>query len=80
MFHFTKRSDQVRIELLLVALLLVDLFCVLTTLNVDWYPPVFVIDVYVDVKPLSGYETTTCSCRLPESTNEKGCLDDCLNR
>ncbi|XP_054619165.1 histone-lysine N-methyltransferase ASH1L isoform X1 [Dunckerocampus dactyliophorus] len=37
-------------------------------------------NVYVDVKPLSGYETTTCSCRAPENTNEKGCLDDCLNR
>uniref|UniRef100_A0A665WY19 Histone-lysine N-methyltransferase ASH1L-like n=1 Tax=Echeneis naucrates TaxID=173247 RepID=A0A665WY19_ECHNA len=36
-------------------------------------------NVYVDVKPLSGYETTTCNCRLPEDT-EKGCLDDCLNR
>uniref|UniRef100_A0A672FK53 Ash1 (absent, small, or homeotic)-like (Drosophila) n=1 Tax=Salarias fasciatus TaxID=181472 RepID=A0A672FK53_SALFA len=37
-------------------------------------------NVYVDVKPLSGYETTTCNCRLPESSGEKGCLDDCLNR
>uniref|UniRef100_A0A7N6C085 Ash1 (absent, small, or homeotic)-like (Drosophila) n=1 Tax=Anabas testudineus TaxID=64144 RepID=A0A7N6C085_ANATE len=37
-------------------------------------------NVYVDVKPLSGYETTTCNCRTPESSNEKGCLDDCLNR
>ncbi|KAF7210933.1 histone-lysine N-methyltransferase ASH1L isoform X1 [Nothobranchius furzeri] len=37
-------------------------------------------NVYVDVKPLSGYETTTCSCRRPESVAEKGCLDDCLNR
>ncbi|KAM9385510.1 histone-lysine N-methyltransferase ASH1L isoform 2-T2 [Pholidichthys leucotaenia] len=37
-------------------------------------------NVYVDVKPLSGYETTTCSCRLPEESAEKGCLDDCLNR
>ncbi|XP_055368737.1 histone-lysine N-methyltransferase ASH1L isoform X2 [Betta splendens] len=37
-------------------------------------------NVYVDVKPLSGYETTTCNCRLPDSSNEKGCLDDCLNR
>ncbi|XP_041867340.1 histone-lysine N-methyltransferase ASH1L isoform X2 [Melanotaenia boesemani] len=37
-------------------------------------------NVYVDVKPLSGYETTTCNCRLPETQTEKGCLDDCLNR
>lgn len=39
-----------------------------------------VTDVYVDVKPLSGYETTTCSCRPHEDRTEKGCLDDCLNR
>uniref|UniRef100_A0A3B4BKW3 Uncharacterized protein n=1 Tax=Periophthalmus magnuspinnatus TaxID=409849 RepID=A0A3B4BKW3_9GOBI len=37
-------------------------------------------NVYVDVKPLSGYETTTCNCRAPEEAKEKGCLDDCLNR
>uniref|UniRef100_A0A8D3C5A6 Ash1 (absent, small, or homeotic)-like (Drosophila) n=1 Tax=Scophthalmus maximus TaxID=52904 RepID=A0A8D3C5A6_SCOMX len=37
-------------------------------------------NVYVDVKPLSGYETTTCNCRAPEASAEKGCLDDCLNR
>lgn len=37
-------------------------------------------DVYVDVKPLSGYETTTCNCRPHEDRTEKGCLDDCLNR
>ncbi|KAG7225498.1 hypothetical protein INR49_027493 [Caranx melampygus] len=37
-------------------------------------------NVYVDVKPLSGYETTTCNCRPPEGSSEKGCLDDCLNR
>ncbi|XP_019958031.2 histone-lysine N-methyltransferase ASH1L isoform X1 [Paralichthys olivaceus] len=37
-------------------------------------------NVYVDVKPLSGYETTTCNCRGPEGSAEKGCLDDCLNR
>ncbi|XP_034455973.1 histone-lysine N-methyltransferase ASH1L isoform X1 [Hippoglossus hippoglossus] len=37
-------------------------------------------NVYVDVKPLSGYETTTCSCRGPEGSAEKGCLDECLNR
>ncbi|XP_061598213.1 histone-lysine N-methyltransferase ASH1L [Cololabis saira] len=37
-------------------------------------------NVYVDVKPLSGYETTTCNCRVQESSAEKGCMDDCLNR
>uniref|UniRef100_A0A672YUV4 Histone-lysine N-methyltransferase ASH1L-like n=1 Tax=Sphaeramia orbicularis TaxID=375764 RepID=A0A672YUV4_9TELE len=37
-------------------------------------------NVYVDVKPLSGYETTMCNCRTPEDHTEKGCLDDCLNR
>uniref|UniRef100_A0A8B9HPI7 ASH1 like histone lysine methyltransferase n=1 Tax=Astyanax mexicanus TaxID=7994 RepID=A0A8B9HPI7_ASTMX len=37
-------------------------------------------NVYVDVKPLSGYEATTCNCRLPEDHSDKGCLDDCLNR
>lgn len=37
-------------------------------------------DVYVDVKPFSGYETTTCNCKPPENSDDKGCLDDCLNR
>lgn len=37
-------------------------------------------DVYVDVKPLSGYETTTCNCRTPNDQTDKSCLDDCLNR
>ncbi|XP_063002203.1 histone-lysine N-methyltransferase ASH1L isoform X2 [Elgaria multicarinata webbii] len=37
-------------------------------------------NVYVDVKPLSGYEATTCNCKRPEDGNKKGCLDDCLNR
>ncbi|XP_066529786.1 histone-lysine N-methyltransferase ASH1L [Hoplias malabaricus] len=37
-------------------------------------------NVYVDVKPLSGYEATTCNCRPPEEHSDKGCLDDCLNR
>uniref|UniRef100_A0A672P6V4 Histone-lysine N-methyltransferase ASH1L-like n=1 Tax=Sinocyclocheilus grahami TaxID=75366 RepID=A0A672P6V4_SINGR len=37
-------------------------------------------NVYVDVKPLSGYEATTCNCRPPEEHCENGCQDDCLNR
>ncbi|XP_059898706.1 histone-lysine N-methyltransferase ASH1L isoform X2 [Gadus macrocephalus] len=37
-------------------------------------------NVYVDVKPLSGYEVTTCNCRSPDDPTEKACLDDCLNR
>ncbi|XP_062867038.1 histone-lysine N-methyltransferase ASH1L [Trichomycterus rosablanca] len=37
-------------------------------------------NVYVDVKPFSGYEATTCNCRLPEDRDSKGCMDDCLNR
>ncbi|XP_051991564.1 histone-lysine N-methyltransferase ASH1L-like [Xyrauchen texanus] len=37
-------------------------------------------NVYVDVKPLSGYEGTTCNCRAPEDHIEMGCQDDCLNR
>ncbi|RVE67214.1 hypothetical protein OJAV_G00115150 [Oryzias javanicus] len=37
-------------------------------------------NVYVDVKPFSGYETTTCNCKPPENSDDKGCLDDCLNR
>ncbi|XP_033980608.1 histone-lysine N-methyltransferase ASH1L isoform X1 [Trematomus bernacchii] len=37
-------------------------------------------NVYVDVKPLSGYETTTCNCKPRENINDKACLDDCLNR
>lgn len=37
-------------------------------------------DVYVDVKPLSGYEATTCNCKKPDDENGKGCMEDCLNR
>ncbi|XP_028565224.2 histone-lysine N-methyltransferase ASH1L isoform X1 [Podarcis muralis] len=37
-------------------------------------------NVYVDVKPLSGYEATTCNCKKAEDGNRNGCLDDCLNR
>ncbi|KAL4636164.1 histone-lysine N-methyltransferase ASH1L isoform X1 [Arapaima gigas] len=37
-------------------------------------------NVYVDVKPLSGYEATTCNCKRPEDPTDKGCIDDCLNR
>ncbi|XP_027469038.1 histone-lysine N-methyltransferase ASH1L isoform X1 [Zalophus californianus] len=37
-------------------------------------------NVYVDVKPLSGYEATTCNCKKPEDDTGKGCVDDCLNR
>ncbi|XP_039107396.1 histone-lysine N-methyltransferase ASH1L isoform X1 [Hyaena hyaena] len=37
-------------------------------------------NVYVDVKPLSGYEATTCNCKKPEDDARKGCVDDCLNR
>ncbi|TRY65112.1 hypothetical protein DNTS_009668 [Danionella cerebrum] len=37
-------------------------------------------NVYVDVKPLSGYEATTCNCRAPDESEEMGCQDDCLNR
>ncbi|KAK2502682.1 hypothetical protein MC885_000213, partial [Smutsia gigantea] len=36
--------------------------------------------VYVDVKPLSGYEATTCNCKKPDDDTRKGCVDDCLNR
>ncbi|XP_043936099.1 histone-lysine N-methyltransferase ASH1L isoform X2 [Protopterus annectens] len=37
-------------------------------------------NVYVDVKPFSGYEATTCNCKKPEDSKEKGCVEDCLNR
>ncbi|XP_053330544.1 histone-lysine N-methyltransferase ASH1L [Spea bombifrons] len=37
-------------------------------------------NVYVDVKPFSGYEATTCNCKSPEAGEEKGCVEDCLNR
>ncbi|XP_036298649.1 histone-lysine N-methyltransferase ASH1L isoform X1 [Pipistrellus kuhlii] len=37
-------------------------------------------NVYVDVKPLSGYEATTCNCKKPDDDARKGCVDDCLNR
>ncbi|XP_057649360.1 histone-lysine N-methyltransferase ASH1L isoform X2 [Chionomys nivalis] len=37
-------------------------------------------NVYVDVKPLSGYEATTCNCKKPDDAARKGCGDDCLNR
>uniref|UniRef100_A0A8C0IYP8 Histone-lysine N-methyltransferase ASH1L n=1 Tax=Chelonoidis abingdonii TaxID=106734 RepID=A0A8C0IYP8_CHEAB len=44
------------------------------------FPAPIHVDVYVDVKPLSGYEATTCNCKKPDDSNGKGCLDDCLNR
>ncbi|KAM9623257.1 histone-lysine N-methyltransferase ASH1L isoform 6-T7 [Morphnus guianensis] len=37
-------------------------------------------NVYVDVKPLSGYEATTCNCKKPDDDNGRGCVEDCLNR
>ncbi|XP_018420740.1 PREDICTED: histone-lysine N-methyltransferase ASH1L [Nanorana parkeri] len=37
-------------------------------------------NVYVDVKPLSGYEATTCNCRKPNNHDDWGCAEDCLNR
>ncbi|KAM4662430.1 LOW QUALITY PROTEIN: histone-lysine N-methyltransferase ASH1L [Discoglossus pictus] len=37
-------------------------------------------NVYVDVKPLSGYEATTCNCKSPENEPDIGCVEDCLNR
>lgn len=37
-------------------------------------------NVYVDVKPLSGYEATTCNCKNAETLEEQGCAEDCLNR
>ncbi|XP_068024958.1 LOW QUALITY PROTEIN: histone-lysine N-methyltransferase ASH1L [Melanerpes formicivorus] len=37
-------------------------------------------NVYVDVKPLSGYEATTCNCKKPDDDSGKGCVEDCLNR
>ena len=54
-----------------------------TIVNNDPDPPLSLLcvpDVYVDVKPLSGYEVTTCNCRSPDDPTEKACLDDCLNR
>ncbi|KAM8920883.1 histone-lysine N-methyltransferase ASH1L [Pelodytes ibericus] len=37
-------------------------------------------NVYVDVKPFSGYEATTCNCKMPVTDGETGCVEDCLNR
>ncbi|XP_016021638.2 histone-lysine N-methyltransferase ASH1L isoform X6 [Rousettus aegyptiacus] len=37
-------------------------------------------NVYVDVKPLSGYEAPTCNCKRPDDAARRGCVDDCLNR
>ncbi|KAM5129489.1 histone-lysine N-methyltransferase ASH1L [Mantella aurantiaca] len=37
-------------------------------------------NVYVDVKPLSGYEATTCNCKRLDHQADKGCAEDCLNR
>ncbi|XP_069582002.1 histone-lysine N-methyltransferase ASH1L [Ranitomeya imitator] len=37
-------------------------------------------NVYVDVRPLSGDEATTCNCKRPENLTELGCGEDCLNR
>lgn len=36
--------------------------------------------MYVDVKPLSGYEAPTCNCKRPDDAARRGCVDDCLNR
>ncbi|EDM00676.1 ash1 (absent, small, or homeotic)-like (Drosophila) (predicted) [Rattus norvegicus] len=44
------------------------------------FPAPIHVDVYVDVKPLSGYEATTCNCKKPDDDTRKGCGDDCLNR
>lgn len=46
----------------------------------SFFFPLPSIDVYVDVKPLSGYEATTCNCKKPDDDNGKGCVEDCLNR
>ncbi|XP_060676785.1 histone-lysine N-methyltransferase ASH1L isoform X2 [Hemiscyllium ocellatum] len=37
-------------------------------------------NVFVDVKPLSGCEPTTCNCKRPVDPAEKSCMEDCLNR
>lgn len=37
-------------------------------------------NVYVDVKPLSGYEATTCNCKRSDNLVDWGCVEDCLNR
>ncbi|XP_059499070.1 histone-lysine N-methyltransferase ASH1L isoform X3 [Stegostoma tigrinum] len=37
-------------------------------------------NVFVDVKPLSGCEPTTCNCKRPVDPTEKSCMEDCLNR
>ncbi|XP_062897918.1 histone-lysine N-methyltransferase ASH1L isoform X1 [Mobula hypostoma] len=37
-------------------------------------------NVFVDVKPLSGCEPTTCNCKRPANPEEKSCMEDCLNR
>ncbi|KAL8615961.1 hypothetical protein ACOMHN_034637 [Nucella lapillus] len=38
-------------------------------------------NVYVDVKPnTKKFEPHPCNCKRPTNLEEKGCLDDCLNR
>ncbi|KAG1709134.1 Histone-lysine N-methyltransferase ASH1L [Nymphon striatum] len=37
-------------------------------------------NVYVDVKPVSGCEIQSCNCVKSKNKDEKGCLEDCLNR
>ncbi|XP_070207967.1 histone-lysine N-methyltransferase ASH1L-like isoform X2 [Littorina saxatilis] len=38
-------------------------------------------NVYVDVKPNTRkFEPHPCNCKKPANPQEKGCLDDCLNR
>ncbi|XP_078288124.1 histone-lysine N-methyltransferase ASH1L [Rhinoraja longicauda] len=37
-------------------------------------------NVFVDVKPLSGCEPTTCNCKRPNNPVDRSCMEDCLNR
>lgn len=86
MFHYIKKSVQVsNLEAIFSISIPLMFFLAWHLKN---YPvhlhlcsfSVFSQDVYVDVKPLSGYEATTCNCKKPDDDTRKGCVDDCLNR
>ncbi|XP_065314817.1 uncharacterized protein LOC135923799 isoform X1 [Gordionus sp. m RMFG-2023] len=37
-------------------------------------------NIFIDIKPLTGYENQACSCKKPNLPFLMGCQDNCLNR
>uniref|UniRef100_S4RJQ8 Uncharacterized protein n=1 Tax=Petromyzon marinus TaxID=7757 RepID=S4RJQ8_PETMA len=48
--------------------------------DVPLYKKIRSTDVFVDMKPLSGCEPVSCSCKRPEETEDSACTEGCLNR